>query len=304
MDSSKSKLIEVKKDGAERKINIFIVVEFFRFICYLVMSLVIVVGAALTIGYADVDFTKYLKSVIGYWNVISFLEYPPATYVCPVLYAICPITVFLYFIASVFRAWIAKEENKMSGCAFALYICAFIYYFQSILLFTITLAVQPNPMRPEQHIVHLLPDTNIVVGLTLLQYATTWFNCNVSYPESKTSKFMPWINYICAVLLTITSMGKIIIHINSFGGLKVDSDGNIISNGWLLNVPNEIPELLCQINDAMWMFFGLVVPTIESGYLTWIKFDSHGLLITIEDNKMAKNEYEPIIDKSDLLEDN
>ena len=201
-------------------------------------------------------------------------------------------------------------ENKICGCAFALYICAFTYYLQAILLFTLTLAVQPNHMQPEhnvksmltRHIVHVLPDTNLVIGLTLLQYPTTWFNCRILYSESKRHRFMPWGNYICAVLFTITSIGKVILHINSFGGLEVDSHGDVTSNGWLLTVPNDIPELLCQVNDAMWMFFGLVIPTIESGYFTWIRFDSHGLCVTIEDNKVSENENEPNVDKSDRPE--
>ena len=108
---------------------------------------------------------------------------------------------------------------------------------------------------------------------------------------------MPWGNYLCAILLTITTIAKVTQHINTFSGLKLDVNNQVISNGWIWDVKQPIIGGLLQANDAIWMLCALVVPMIESGYLTWKKFDSHGLIVVIEDNKRARNGYEKVSDQ-------
>ena len=111
---------------------------------------------------------------------------------------------------------------------------------------------------------------------------------------------MLWGNYMCAIVLTITGIAKIIQQINMFGGLKLGIDGDVITNGWIWNVNNELISLVSQLNDTIWMFCAIILPMLESGYLTWKKLDPHGLIIVIEDNKMAKRGYEQVPDQIEI----
>ena len=42
-------------------------------------------------------------------------DFYPSTYVIPIIYALFPVLVFMYFNASTFRAWISMLENKISN---------------------------------------------------------------------------------------------------------------------------------------------------------------------------------------------
>ena len=290
-------MIETYKDGAEQKVKLFVVVELFRFLYYVSMVLIILVGVVLSVGFSEVDYTAIIKSISGSINVCVYMDFPPATYVLPAMHSLCPILVFVYTIASIFRAWVSKEEKKMSRWSFILYVSAFVYFFQSVLLIPTIFAVQPNPKIPVTIMIHTLPFTNLAIGVTLLQYATTWFSCKVTYFEGEKPKYMPIGNYVCSVVLTITTIFKVVFHINMMDGLKLNIHDEVISNGWIWDVNNEIIGSVSQVMDAIWMICALVLPLIESGYLTWKKLDSHGLIFVIEDNRMARNEYEPVPDE-------
>ena len=290
-------MIETYKDGTEKKIKLFVVVELFRFLSYAWTTIILAVGGVLTVLYSGVDYTAVMKSIAGSMNVCVYIDFPPATYVLPAMYSLCPILVFLYTIASIFRAWISKEEKKMSQCSFILYVSAFAYYFQSALIASTSFAVQPNPKIPVTIMIHTLPFTNLIVGLTLMQYATTWFICQVSYFEEKKPKYMPLGNYVCSMFLTFATIFKVVYHINMMDGLELNIQDEVVSNGWIWNVNDETIGVVGQFMDVIWNICALVLPMIESGYLAWKRLDSHGLIFTIEDNRLAKREYEPVPDQ-------
>ena len=51
---------------------------------------------------------------------------------------------------------------------------------------------------------------------------------------------------------------------------------------------------ICQIGDMIWMISILLWPMCQSGYEMWRKFDTHGLIITVGDNRDANITVEPI----------
>ena len=138
----------------------------------------------------------------------------------------------------------------------------------------------------------------MVVSMATLQLAVTWFNSKVAWKNIH-SKVLHMSNYIVAVTMTTASIAKVFQHINAFGGLRMGEDGEVVDNGWIVSVNNQQFGMFCQINDAIWMLSAIVVPVCQSGYLTWRKFDTHGLILTIEDNRAAKDVNTPLLSASD-----
>ena len=62
-------------------------------------------------------------------------------------------------------------------------------------------------------------------------------------------------------------------------------------NGVWWNVRNEMIGRSFQIVDAFWLISVLFWPMAQSGYFMWRNFDTHGLIITIGDNRDANDSY-------------
>jgi len=287
-EGSNQKMFEIRSSGMERKINFFVVVELFRFLFYVWFIFLIVFSVIITVAFVEVDYKKIVKSFGGSINVCVYIDFPPVTYMVPALYSIFIIIAFLFIVASIFRAWISKEENKISGNNFYLYVFVFCYLFLATIIFSISMAIQPDLNKPETWLIHTLPFTNLVVALMLFHIAMTWFNVKVAWVELNEKRWLKITNCIALIILIITSVIKIVQHINSFGGLEQGENREVISNGWMWEVKNETIGIVCQIADALWMIFVLIFPMCQSGYLVWKKYDTHGLIVTIEDNRMAK----------------
>ena len=97
------------------------------------------------------------------------------------------------------------------------------------------------------------------------------------------------------VTLIITSIIKIIQHINGVFGYEYDElKGVPKDHGLVWSVRNETMAKVCQIADMIWMLSILLWPMCQSGYEMWRKFDTHGLIITIGDNRDADNQVEAL----------
>merc|ERR1711974_457639 len=95
-------------------------------------------------------------------------------------------------------------------------------------------------------------------------------------------------NLMGLTMLILSSLFKIIHQVNSFGGMTQDENREVISGGWIWDVKNETMGMICELIDKIWMIFALIFPLCQSGYVAWKKFDTHGLIVTIEDNRIAK----------------
>ena len=107
------KRVNVIKDGRERKIKIELVVENFRLAFYITFIFMIALGAVLSTQLSEYDYKEPLRTIFGAVNVCVFIDYPPSTYVVPNLWVISLFFMEAYILVSVFRVWIAKEENKV-----------------------------------------------------------------------------------------------------------------------------------------------------------------------------------------------
>ena len=283
-------MIEIKKVGKETEIKLFVVVELLRFLVYL--WFVLFVGVPVTLSFVDEDYRAIIKSIFGSVNVCLIFYFPPTTYVLPTLYAIWPVLVFQYCIVSIFRAWIALGEKKISTCSFGMYTCTFIYTFCSSLFFATSFAVQPDLRKQETIALHTIPFTNIVIALTLLQIAITWFGFNVSWNGMTTPKWFQLCTFISVLILVLTSIMRVTQIINSISSLEQSNEEELVKvKGAWWSVENESLEQMFQVIDVIWIICILFVPLMQSVYLSWRKFDTHGLVVTIGDNRKSNESF-------------
>ena len=283
-----NKFMELKNHGKETEIKLFVMVEFLRFLFYLWFIILILIGTLLNLGFVEEDYRKFMNHFFGSVSICVCFNAPPASFVLPILYAIWPVIVFLYCICSIFRALIALGEKKITTISFFIYVCIFIYLFLSSIFFALSIAIQPEPDRPELIVPHVLPFTNLLIILTLLQVAVTWFGFNVSWKGMNEPKAFELFTFICALSLVLATIMKVTQHINSLASIEVENDMiKVIGLWWDVNDPDM--ENFYQIIDIFWIILAFVVPLGQSLYLSCMGFDSHGLIISIEDNQDAKD---------------
>lgn len=288
--SRKNNFLEIKRFGKEVEIKLFVVVEILRLLFYLWFIILILVGTLLNLGFVQEDYRVFMNHIFGSVNVCVCFNTPPAAYVLPVLYAIWPVIVFLYCICSIFRAWIGLGEKKIGTFSFVLYLCIFVYLFWSSIFFALSIAIQPDLDRPELILPHVLPFTNLIIILTLLQVAVTWFGFNVSWRGMKTPKVFELCTFICVLSLVLASIMKVTQHINSLGSLEFDQVDEMVKvKGLWWDVKDPELDHFFHILDVFWVILAFAVPLGQSLYLSCMGFDSHGLMISIGDNQEGRD---------------
>ena len=75
----------------------------------------------------------------------------------PFLYNACVLFAFLYGLVSYWRAWISKEEGKISMRALRWLGVAYAYFAFSTMLFATVFAVSPDPAVPVTMVIHSFP---------------------------------------------------------------------------------------------------------------------------------------------------
>ena len=108
------KRLHVIRKGQEISIKILLVVENFRLGFYLTFLVTVILGAILTITSGPEDYDALLIEVFGVASICMYFDSPPSTYVLPSLWAISLLFIEAYILVSIFRVWVAKEENKVN----------------------------------------------------------------------------------------------------------------------------------------------------------------------------------------------
>ena len=273
---------------SEKEINFEMVVEELRFTFLIFFDVIILLGIVLTklftAYFVPGDIGKPLYDTFGVVSICVYFDYPPATYILPTFYAVELFFMYIYAIAMIFRAWIAKEEKKIKGKEFGCFTFALVYFALSGSFFSTIFAVQPNPEIPRTISVHTLPYTNLMIALCVLQVAVTWFGVRVSWEELKAPMWMRIASYGLIVGGIITTTVKVLCQINAL---------TYFGHGSMWTVSNETANRVLKVHDFFWLTFALIFPTIQSGYLTFYdifynKDDIHTLLISMTDNQRTE----------------
>ena len=298
IDTKPTKRIRVEKVGNQRKIYLFFVVEIFQFILYVWFVAIAAIGAIITAGFTEnKDIAFQDERNFGPIGTFVHFQLPPTTYVLAPLFAFCPVLVFLYCLTSIFRAWISKLENYMSGFAFAFYCLAFLYLFQSVLIFNTTFTVRSDSKSVIKIFFYTIPFINLVIGYTFVRVAAAWYISRVFSIRSLEPRSIVRLNYLSVIILVITSFIKITQHIFLLvnGSKELKDENGITVSVWRWNImQNENIRIMLLVNDAIWMFCALVIPVFESWFLLSKQLDWHGQIISMKENKWEKSMYEPV----------
>merc|ERR1711981_1328166 len=101
----------------------------------------------------------------------------------------------------------------MSGFAFAFYCLAFLYLFQSVLIFNTTFTVRSDSKSVIKIFFYTIPFINLVIGYTFVRIAAAWYISRVFSMRSLEPGYIVRLNYISVTILVITSFIKITQHI-------------------------------------------------------------------------------------------
>ena len=108
------KRLHIIRNGQEKSIKILLVVENFRLGFYLIFLGIIFLGMMLTITYGPDDYDAIIVKTFGISSICVYFDSPPSTYVLPSLWVIALLFMEAYILVSIFRVWMAKEENKVN----------------------------------------------------------------------------------------------------------------------------------------------------------------------------------------------
>ena len=108
-------MIERFGEGRKKGVRISVVVESFCVLFIWSVLATLATGVFLTKMFTEIDHTAIIMDVFGAFNICSYLDFPPSTYILPVLYLFPMLFGILYSVVSMFRIWIAYEEERITA---------------------------------------------------------------------------------------------------------------------------------------------------------------------------------------------
>ena len=283
-----SRRLVISMVGVEKEIKINVVVEDFRVGFFATFLFMIVVGYILTKCFVDEDHQAIMVDIFGSTSICTYFDFPPSTYVIPLLYVFPMICEILYDLMSIFRVWIAKEECKISHCAMVTLICSHIYVILSMIWLTAVFAVPPDRAHPETAIVHTLPYANLKIALCVLQISVVWFGTKVAWVGLELPRWFIPASWLHAILQTIVMLVSNVMIINSLGDLGKE---NLEGRGLWWNVQEPgAKSLMNALANIGSFILAFIIPFIANLYLSFMGFKTHSLIFSIGDNREAKTE--------------
>ena len=302
----KKNYFKIMNNEKDKTITLSLKVEYFRFIYYLWFIFTICVTISFTLGIVN-DSNKIVRSILQNARVAWFFDFTEVTYILPTLFAILVLILYPYCVVSVIRARIALQDNKISYLAFILYLSTFLYLILASATFSTSIAVLPSTKRPETIPLHILPFTNLIITLTFLQIAVTWFGFNVSWDGRKTSKIFQLFTFIGVLCLVLSCALKVVQHINYCTGIWTEKNGELSVEGLWWDSHDEIIGEIYVIIDSIFFVTAFIVPLIQSGYLAGKNFDNRGVMIKMGHDRVeneARNLSMDILHQAQVIEVN
>ena len=266
-------------DYGDKKIQIFVVIEDLRAAYYILFFLLLGIGYILTKIFVDIDNEEHIIHVYGSANVALslqrcfYFDFPPTTYVPPVIWILPMVCLGLYSAMSGFHVWRAKEGEKVSFCSMALLMCCFVYVTFSVILSSISLLVQPNPENPITMIVHSMTYTNLKLALCILQIAVTWFGAKVAWVGLALPGWFIKASVAHAILYALVTAVANTMLCNALGDI---GHANLEGHGSLWNVNQPISKVLANLFGSFGgALLGTIIPLIQSIWLASFRKQTH-----------------------------
>ena len=265
----------------DAKIQIFVVVEDFRAAYYVSTLLLLALGFVLTKLYVDIDHTAIIADVYGGTNVCTYLDYPPSTYVLPMVWIVPLLSILLHTLMSGFRIWISWREEKICRNSMVLLIFSLMYVAASAIWFTTIFAVQPDRKVPVTMIIHSLPYGNIKLSNWVLHIVVTWFGAKVAWKGLDLPGWFVRASTVHCVLLCFVTAASNVFIANALGDM---GEHDLEGKGLWWDVRNPISVAMVEIVVNLGgLVLGIILPLIQSIWLVRLRTQTDLLVFTLED---------------------
>ena len=146
----------------------------------------------------------------GISNACSYFDFPPSTYVLPILWMFDFTFGVIYAVTAIFRIRVAYLENKLTMCEQVSLILAYVYVAISLVYLNQIFAVVPKREEPVSMLIHTIPYINFKVMFCVLQIAVVYFGLKVSWVELKLPRWFKVASVVHIPLLIFITIGILV----------------------------------------------------------------------------------------------
>lgn len=262
--------------------------EYLRFLSYIGFTMVIVVGIVLTRAFGNVDMeATLLKRMYGYNNVCVYFDFPPATFVLPLLWA-AELLLFVAFLKASELRYRADEAagritsrlrrslSRMKG-----------FEIVCTVFFSLIFAVkyETHSAREERGlmILHTIPFFFLQMALCSLAVSATvhgrasgyWTLCGMpALVQRLTTVYCAALVAICAYKISYCMYCWTQFPVLDGATYQLNGTTKVVNASAL--AANELPSGLTAFSgvvDQLFLLFALVLPFAKT---TWLLYYSEG----------------------------
>lgn len=251
-------LNEVKSDSTD---NIVLSIEKLQLLGYSSFWIIVLVGIFLTDIFANIDLDNtLLLEVFGYNNICIYFDFPPSTYILPLLWSVTLVFLLLYLVTN----WLQmKKQVKVGNLDQKLYkrlTKLKIFEAFTLVSFSTIFAVSPEGWN-HTLIIHTAPFLLLQVGVVSIAISNTLFGIKSGY----------WDRIGMTVWFTRVNILYCILF-SSIVGLYIPILLNAMGDSlWLDHIG--ILKSIAEILDRCFLFFAAIVPILNAYYLLCFKAD-------------------------------
>lgn len=213
------------------------VVRLYAYFCFWVL---IIVGAFLTINFADVNYDDNpLINMFGYNNICILFDSFPATYFLPMLWSINFMLLFSYISLSWYRVYQMYLFDNYPKANFRIFSIFSIFEYIGLIFFSGVFAANPHH---EGMFLHTIPFTFLIFALSLMGVKNYLF-----------------YRYIAKLSLSEKNLGilYLLIHL-SLSAIKMTMQLNALFGDIFYTTLNYVA--LNQFIDRFWMVTAVLLP--------------------------------------------
>lgn len=163
--------------------DIYFMVEKLRLAGYAGFWVIVITGIAITRLYSGIDLENtLLMEVFGYNNICVYFDYPPATYILPLLWGVTLVCLLGYLVAHWLQMKAEMQEGLISRRLYRFLSALKLFEGFTMVSFSTIFAVQPEAWNHTLYI-HTAPFFLLQIGLVSLAMSNTIHGIKSGYWE-------------------------------------------------------------------------------------------------------------------------
>jgi hypothetical protein len=283
-------IIERFEDSGEKGIKILVVVESFRVLFYWSFLALFGIGIFLTKAFVTHDHTAIISDVFGVSNICTYLDFPPATYLLPFLYLFPMAFGITYSVVSMFRIWIAYEEERITVLEKKLLWTVHVYFILTLMWFEMIFAVNPDRDEPTTMIIHSLPYLNLKIAWCVLQIGVVHFGARVAWKDVTCGG--TWFVTVSWIHVALQCIAMVISNTIILNALLDMGPGQLKGKGIWWSVHDPYCLMIANIfGNIGGLVLCIIIPLVQSHILACQGLQTHHVTFRITDNKQSREEH-------------